>query len=201
MKQIKEISNNEKGVTKKRNNQIEYSLKNEGVYKESTRNKYSIYETEKYSLLEKKILEEMDYMNFLMNNRTIGRETYKEIIRKKYVVRLVLPLLSFLLLLTSLMLDLYGNCGIINWLLNLSYIEFSYRWAESVKNFISRYHLERLIRTVCMMTNDAMMNYVLRNLFGTLIYLISFFILGGRLISSFFYFNKKVKKYENILFR
>ncbi|SBS94695.1 Plasmodium exported protein (Pm-fam-a like), unknown function [Plasmodium malariae] len=81
--------------------------------KQDMKNKSCIFETRKYSRLEKKIFNELDYEDFLKNNRTISDKLYKKIMRKKCGKRFSLPLLLLSVLLVSLILDLSWGFGLV----------------------------------------------------------------------------------------
>ncbi|SBT01571.1 Plasmodium exported protein (Pm-fam-a like), unknown function [Plasmodium malariae] len=115
----KYIYNNEKGDKGKKRKLYGCSLSNEGNHKLDVKNKYCIFETKKYSYLEKKIFKELDYENFLKNNHVISDKFYKRIMLKKCGLRIAIPLLLFLILSISLILDLFVGYGFVNMLRNL----------------------------------------------------------------------------------
>ncbi|SBS95371.1 Plasmodium exported protein (Pm-fam-a like), unknown function, partial [Plasmodium malariae] len=101
-----DICNNEKGKMGLKKKLSENKLKNVKGRNLTLKNKSCIFETRKYSNIEKKIFKELDYSDFLKNNRTISGKIYKKIILKKYGLRIALPIILFLLLITVLVLDL-----------------------------------------------------------------------------------------------
>ncbi|SBT01760.1 Plasmodium exported protein (Pm-fam-a like), unknown function [Plasmodium malariae] len=107
------ITHNEMRIKCKNKQLYKNKLNSADGYKQDNRNKSCIFETNKYSHLEKKIFKELDYVDFLRNNRAISYKTYKQIICKKYELRIVLPLLLLMLLSVSLLLDLLCSCGLV----------------------------------------------------------------------------------------
>ncbi|KAI4838055.1 hypothetical protein MKS88_003478 [Plasmodium brasilianum] len=116
---IKDIFNNEKCTSGKTKQSNGSSQRNKRVHKKNMKNKSCIFETKKYSHLEKKIFKELDYVDFLKNNRTISDKIYKKIILKKCGLRVALPLLLFLVLTVSFILDNFCGCGLTRGLLKL----------------------------------------------------------------------------------
>ncbi|SBT85612.1 fam-l protein [Plasmodium malariae] len=205
----KDISYNENEKTEQKNLLSRCSSKNEAVNKNAMKNKSCIFETKKYSNMEKKIFKELDYENFIKNNKTISDKLYKKIMFKKYGLRLCLPLLLFSLLLTSLLLDLFVGCGIINCLHMLLHTNntdclwhalntklntiLNENWAKTIKPFFTVKKLEGGV------LKDKV--YGAFGLFGYIIYFIPFIIMGVTIISRIIYYHKSVKKYEKIKFR
>ncbi|SBS99068.1 Plasmodium exported protein (Pm-fam-a like), unknown function [Plasmodium malariae] len=136
------------------------SLNNCKNHKQEKKIKSFIFETKKFSYLEKNIFKELDYENFLKNNRVISDKLYKEIMFKKYRLRIVLknnrvisdklykeimfkkyrlrialPLLLFLSLSLSLILDLFVGCGLINMLRQLLSMYDKNIWKFLGQNF------------------------------------------------------------------
>ncbi|SBT00558.1 hypothetical protein PMALA_077050, partial [Plasmodium malariae] len=68
--EIKDISHNENDDSEKKKRSKKYASNIAG-HKSGMKNKSCIFKTKKYSHLEKKIFKELDYTNFLQNNRTI----------------------------------------------------------------------------------------------------------------------------------
>ncbi|SBS92954.1 Plasmodium exported protein (Pm-fam-a like), unknown function [Plasmodium malariae] len=91
-----DICYNEKGTSTKKEQPYESSLRNSKGHKEDLKNKSCIFETKKYSHMEKKIFKELDYVDFLKNSKTLNDKTYKKIIGKKLVFRFSLPVLLLL---------------------------------------------------------------------------------------------------------
>ncbi|SBS96189.1 hypothetical protein PMALA_051930 [Plasmodium malariae] len=73
-----DISNNEKGDKRKYKQLNRSSFSNVEQNKHSKKNKSYIFETKKYSHLEKKIFKELDYLDFIKNNNTISDKVYKK---------------------------------------------------------------------------------------------------------------------------
>ncbi|SCN11993.1 fam-l protein [Plasmodium malariae] len=200
-------------ITKKPSKKKEQSLRNPskflGCHKSAMKKKASIFETKKYSYLEKKIFKELDYENFLINNKIISDKLYKKIICKKYRLRITLPLLFFLLLSLSLILDFTEGCGLIYGLFKIIIIVNptmnstgkSYVVLESLANSLKDSPLEWLFKSVVRQTNGKTFVYRITGFFGFLIYIVPFFILGAILVSGLLYYHKKVKKYQKIKFK
>ncbi|SBT85804.1 fam-l protein [Plasmodium malariae] len=107
----KNISYNENERTQKKELSSRCSSRNARGNKKAMKNKTCIFETKKYSYLEKKIFKELDYEDFLKNNRIITDKIYKKIIRRKYGLKLSLPIILILLLSVALISDYF--CGYI----------------------------------------------------------------------------------------
>ncbi|SBS95828.1 Plasmodium exported protein (Pm-fam-a like), unknown function, partial [Plasmodium malariae] len=201
--------------------------KNSRGHKQDKKNKSCVFETKKYSHLEKNIFKELDYMDFLKENKTISNKNYRKIICKKYGLRFALPVLILLLLLTVFIVDL--TLGIVKekslWeligldkaklkelakplgfiLTPLSKLGGFFKhstWGDMGKcsscevaaaaaTGVSKADKALIVSEVC----------ILGQLFGYLVYVIPFFILGVAVISKVIYYHKKVKKYEKIKFR
>ncbi|KAI4838040.1 fam-l protein [Plasmodium brasilianum] len=196
-----DLYNNEKGNPGKKKH-INGTSKYEEGHKVTVKNKTCIFETNKYSHLEKIIFKELDYMDFLKKNRTISEKVYKKIICKKCRLRFALPLLLLLLLLISLILDFTSTFGPLHILLN------------GLKNYLSKdlfYNLNSTLwhsplrwisyskRTVN--NGKKIMSGVLGNLLGIIIYILPLILLGTSIIFGIIYYHKKVKKFEKIKFR
>ncbi|SCP03096.1 fam-l protein [Plasmodium malariae] len=158
--------------------------------------KSCIYETKEYSHLEKKIFKNLDYIDFIKNNKTISDKFYKKIIRKKYGLRLVLPLILFLLLSFCLILNFSLDMALKKGLLNV----FS-SWSSFT-------NLKSTLDTI----GEGTLGFFWKAIFGTgvnslstlyviIIYFLPIFILGVIFLMATFYYHKKVKKYEKIKFR
>ncbi|SBT86394.1 fam-l protein [Plasmodium malariae] len=121
--------------------------KDEVNNKQSMKNKTCIFETKKYSHLEKKIFKELDYMDFLKRNRTISDKVYKKIILKKYGLRHALPLLIFVLLLISLILDYSCSYGIKRWLFKALKL-LSPDWFKNLHKFLRTSYLGSFFKSM-----------------------------------------------------
>ncbi|SBS96119.1 Plasmodium exported protein (Pm-fam-a like), unknown function [Plasmodium malariae] len=195
----KKMFYNEKEATCEKN-QLNYNFsKNEGHYKQAIKNKSNIFETKKYSYIEKKIFKELDFEDFLKKNRTISNKTYKKLIRKKCGLRLALPLIFFLSLSVLPILDYSMSDGQNRWLMDLlglkeltslkSIISVLYpylKWAKGAADTVSE-------------SNHG--TFVLMKLFDFLLYIVPFFMLGVIFILIVVYYHKKIKKYEKIKYR
>ncbi|SBS92007.1 Plasmodium exported protein, unknown function [Plasmodium malariae] len=80
----KDISNYEKNTTEKKEQSNKSSYVSSGLNKEHIKNKSCMFETKIYSHMEKKIFKELDYMDFLQNNRTISDKFFRSVAFKKY---------------------------------------------------------------------------------------------------------------------
>lgn len=207
-----DISNNEKGATTKITELNGSLLSNTEGCKQANKNKSCIFETKKYSRFESKIFKELDYLDFLKNNRTISDKTYKKVICKKYGLRFALPILLILFFIAVLMIDLtmglifsnkgglWYHIGLWDHIKSLSEIvkEFNSHlpsWLTKCASWISDNHGNGGSSGKC---NEVC---TLNNLFGIVVYFLPFIILGITLILRVVYYHKKVKKYEKIKFR
>ncbi|SBT86000.1 fam-l protein [Plasmodium malariae] len=213
----KGITNNDKCSTEKKkilNGSLPQSARGR---KKDIKNKSYLFETKKYSYLERKIFKDLDYENFLKNNKTISNKVYKKIIRKKLVSLNSPFMLLFLLLLIGFILDLYVNCGLIrgmvktltlivpgwfghlNNMLKTSNLSWLFQSTEKVQDLIKK--LFRTSRSgpwnVQMVDEYTYVPYF----FVLVIYIIPLIILGITLILGVFYYHKKVMKYEKIKLR
>ncbi|SBS96393.1 Plasmodium exported protein (Pm-fam-a like), unknown function [Plasmodium malariae] len=202
----------EMGVARQMNLSNRALSKNEEDNKQSMKNKTCIFETKKYSHLEKKIFKELDYMDFLKRSRTISDKVYKKIILKKYGLRYALPLLIFVMLLISLILDYSCSYGIKRWLFKVLKL-LSPGWFKNLHKFLRTSYLgsffksmekvKKMVRskagknvTVKIITESYVSSFMI-----FLIYVLAFIILGTTVILAIMYYHKKVKKFEKIRFR
>ncbi|KAI4841544.1 fam-l protein [Plasmodium brasilianum] len=203
----------EMGVARQMNLSNRALSKDEEDNKQSMKNKTCIFETKKYSHLEKKIFKELDYMDFLKRNRTISDKVYKKIILKKYGLRYALPLLIFVMLLISLILDYSCSYGIKRWLFKVLNI-LSPSWFKNLHTFLRTFYLGSFFKfmkevkktvtssgggtskTVKIITESYVSSFMI-----FLIYVLAFIILGTIVILAIIYYHKKVKKFEKIRFR
>ncbi|SBS93631.1 Plasmodium exported protein (Pm-fam-a like), unknown function, partial [Plasmodium malariae] len=206
-----DISNNEKGATTKITELNGSLLSNTEGYKQANKNKSCIFETKKYSRFESKIFKELDYLDFLKNNRTVSDKTYKKVIRKKYGLRFALPILLILFFIAVLMIDLamglispstgglWSHIGLWHHIKSLSVIvkelnSYLPSWMTQCASWYSDHHKVGE-------SNKCKEFCTLNNLFGIVVYFLPFIILGITLILRVVYYHKKVKKYEKIKFR
>ncbi|SBS94901.1 Plasmodium exported protein (Pm-fam-a like), unknown function [Plasmodium malariae] len=132
-----DICNNENMNTEKRKQTNSSSSMIEGYNKSYMKKKSCFFETKKYSRLEKKIFKELNYVDFLKNNRTISDKVYKKIVRKKFALRISLPLLLFVLLLISILLDKSLGCGLVKGLFEVvNNICAEGTWKDSLKEIL-----------------------------------------------------------------
>ncbi|SBS97647.1 Plasmodium exported protein (Pm-fam-a like), unknown function [Plasmodium malariae] len=190
----KDISNNEKWETGKKELSSRCFSRNMGVDKKAMKNKSCIFKTKKYSHMEKKIFKELDYQNFLKKNRTITDKTYKKIIIKKYGLRLGLwPHLK------ELTNDENG------------WLSTALKWLKEKSPGLWQHYgtTEQTSSTLCELCNTVTGNGVVKisekcilgQLFGYIFYFVPFIILGVTFISWIIYYHKKVKKYQKIKLR
>ncbi|SBS96451.1 Plasmodium exported protein (Pm-fam-a like), unknown function, partial [Plasmodium malariae] len=209
----KDVYYNEKEPKREIKHLNRKSFVNAGGNKQNMRNRKCIFETKKYSRMEKKIFKELDYIDFLKNNRTIGNKIYVKTICKKYRLRFVLPLLLITVLLLLYVLDLLVGCGlrkilfkvlklcgITNWYRDLSMllkdspVSWLFRSVDKVN--------KALIRIKKGEAEKRIAGYVyVHSFFDYLIYVIPLLILGVIFILGLFYYHKKVKKYQKIKFK
>ncbi|SBT86052.1 fam-l protein [Plasmodium malariae] len=217
MTERKDISNNENifaQLKKQSNRSLSRNIERQKKYK---KNNSRIFETEQYSRFEKKIFKELDYANFLKNNRGISNRIYQKIIRKKYRFRLGLPIFFVLLLSILLLLDLFVGYGLISGLfkiLNIISKHLGYTDTGGVKALqvmlmpLNKWLIEspfssffKSVEEVQSRGSKISKHYYITGFFGFLIYFIPIFIIGVTCILSVFYYHKKVKKYEKIKFK
>ncbi|SBT85662.1 fam-l protein [Plasmodium malariae] len=210
----KDICNNVKCASVKKNQSNGCLQRNARGQKMYMKNKACVFETKKYSHLEKKIFKELDYEDFLKKNRTISDRIYRKIMRKKCGLRLALPLLLFLVLSISFILDNFCRCGLTYGLFNIiilispgsspgpSIRETQLSSAiNSFYDLLNKPPLKWFTKVLRRGKDGKLENYCVKGFLGFLIYFVPLFILGTILISAVFYYHKKVKKYENIKFR
>ncbi|KAI4839226.1 hypothetical protein MKS88_001770 [Plasmodium brasilianum] len=212
----KDIFHNENDDSEKKKRSKKYASNIAG-HKSGMKNKSCIFKTKKYSHLEKKIFKELDYTNFLQNNRTISNKVYTKIICKKYGLRIVLPLLICLFLLIIFIVEVsltYSNSGsLLHHIgLNKEYLETLAKnngpWSPIVGvlkilgEFLqySTSSSGTLSCGWCQVASEVSDMCILGNFFRILIFFVPFVLLSITLISGIFYYHKKVKKYEKIKF-
>ncbi|KAI4833752.1 uncharacterized protein MKS88_000312 [Plasmodium brasilianum] len=196
----KDIYSNEKRNTETMKQSNGSPLYNVKGHKQSMKNKTCIFETKKYSHLEKKIFKELDYEDFLRNNRTISNKVYKKIILKKYGLRLILPVLFFLLLLIPIILNISESFALVDELYKALKTSFGKSWISPLKEWLWKSPLWWLgIRGKN--TQGAERSLIVIPFFRSIIYFLPLFILGVTIILRIVYYHKKVKKYERIKFK
>ncbi|SBS99391.1 PIR Superfamily Protein, partial [Plasmodium malariae] len=222
MNEKKDIYNNEQIFAKLKINPNRGSSNNMEFSKKGKKNKSCVFETKKYSRMEKKIFKELSYLDFLKNNRTIRNNTYQKIIRKKYGFRITLPILFVLLLCILLILDLYANCGLIRGLFKILNIiattattvgSTTTDGVKPLQKFLNPLHqwlkkspFGSFFKSAAQVADGASKSNIdkhsyITGFFGFLIYFLPIFIIGVTCILGIFYYHKKVKKYEKIKFR
>ncbi|SBS99787.1 Plasmodium exported protein (Pm-fam-a like), unknown function [Plasmodium malariae] len=173
----KDITNNEKWDEDKKKQSCESSSMSTRGHKKNKKNKSCIFETMKYSNLEKKIFKELDYVDFLRNNRTINLSNSFGLVKG---LREILNLYASKFWYSSL--HSFLEKSPLNWLFKsgdkLKYKVFGSNGIITVKDYTYVYQF-----------------------FDFLLYVIPFIILGVTIISGVIYYHKKVKKYEKIKFR
>ncbi|SBS95728.1 Plasmodium exported protein (Pm-fam-a like), unknown function [Plasmodium malariae] len=209
---------NEKYDSEKRKQSYVCPSKFAGGHQPGVKNKSCVFETKKYSHLEKKIFKELDYTDFLKNNKTISNKIYKKIIHKKYGLRIVLPVLIFFFLLIIFMVEVslgFAGAGGLLYQLNmtkenLETLTKNSSWSpilEALKklgNFFRHRKFEAVEKLKCVICDGADTitdQCILGQFFRFLIYFVPFIILSITVISGIIYYHKKVKKYEKIKFR
>ncbi|SBS99045.1 Plasmodium exported protein (Pm-fam-a like), unknown function [Plasmodium malariae] len=187
-------------------------------HKPIMKNRSSIFETKKYSHLEKKIFKEINYTDFLKNNRTISNKVYKKTICKKYGLRIFLPVLIFMFLLIIFIIEVSlgfsGKHSLMYQLgLDKNYLQSlssDSTWSsivevlEKLGGFLKHTTSETASVAKCVWceTGKEVTKYcILGHFFSILIYFVPFIILSITVISGIIYYHKKVKKYEKIKFR
>ncbi|KAI4840245.1 hypothetical protein MKS88_001603 [Plasmodium brasilianum] len=211
----RDVTYNDSVVVAKNKQICRNALNNSAGHKQDKRSKSCVFETKRYSHMEKKIFKELDYMDFLQNSRTISDKIYKKIIFKKFALRLVLPVMLFLLLSLSLSLDFYGGYGLRGGLFKILNLYAGNLWYNSFHNWLKSSFLSSFTESMGKVKNTWVKKTLSEGekrtlidgsdyVFGFisfLIYFSTFFILGFTIISAVFYYHKKVKKYEKIKFR
>ncbi|SBS95564.1 Plasmodium exported protein (Pm-fam-a like), unknown function [Plasmodium malariae] len=204
----KKIYINEKGNMRKRKHPDGRSVNNEGGCKYAVKNKCIIFDTKKLSRMEKKIFKELDYIDFLENNKTVSDKLYKKIILKKFSLRIAAPLILLLLLSVSMILDFFGFKGIMRGLYYVLKI-ISTGWYQKFHKCLEKSFLSPLLKSMNKMpwkpggtvgaNGDGFHRYV-EGFFGYIIYFLPFLILGVTVILAIIIYHKKVKKYQKIKF-
>ncbi|SBT85617.1 fam-l protein [Plasmodium malariae] len=209
----KDVHYNEKEPKREIKHLNRKSFMNAGGNKQNMRNRKCIFETKKYSRMEKKIFKELDYMDFLKNNRTISNKMYVKTICKKYRLRFVLPLLLITVLLILYILDLCVGCGLKKVLFKVLKLCGITEWYRGLSMLLKDSPVSWLFRSMNKVPNALLgmkggkvekrvAGYVyVDSFFNYLIYVIPLLILGVILILGLFYYHKKVKKYQKIKFK
>ncbi|KAI4839616.1 hypothetical protein MKS88_002173 [Plasmodium brasilianum] len=181
-------------------------------HKQITRSKSNIFETKKYSNLEKKIFKELDYFDFLEKNRTISNKVYQQTIFKKYRLRIFFPVALILLLSVYIILDMYSFYGLEGMLPQILVSFFGNGWYNSLHNYLkdcklswlfkSKDKVKDLLEKKVSGVGKPFEEYIyVENFFGYIVYIVPLIILGITLILGIFYYHKKVKKYEKLKFK
>ncbi|KAI4838041.1 fam-l protein [Plasmodium brasilianum] len=213
-----DISTNKKDKLEKNKKKNGCSSMIVGDYKPDVKNKTCIFETKEYSNLEKKIFKELDYTNFLKNNRTISNKVYRKLICKKYGLRIILPVLFFLFLLIIFILEValgyVGKTSLLYVLglnkVNLTSLSSQEPWKYIIEALKKTDFLKHAIETgvspqrvceLCSSAKEVSDICILGQFFRILIYFVPFIIMSITIISRIIYYHKKVKKYEKIKLR
>ncbi|KAI4841412.1 fam-l protein [Plasmodium brasilianum] len=218
----KDLTYKEKEKTGQKKLSCKYLSRNGGVDVKAMGNKYCTFETKKYSNMEKKIFKELDYVNFLQNNRTISDKTYKKIIHKKYGLKLAIPVLLFLFFLIVSIVDFSLGFSTTNvtWdgsFLGLwphlkeltnnedGWLSTALKWLKGNTSGLWKHYVVGTQNNVCDLCKNAADNLdikcILGQLLGYILYFVPFIILGVTFISWIIYYHKKVKKYQKIKLR
>ncbi|SBS96196.1 Plasmodium exported protein (Pm-fam-a like), unknown function [Plasmodium malariae] len=198
------ISNNEEKTPETKKQLNGSASVNEGGHKQHMKNKSFMFETKAYSRIEKKIFKELDYLDFLQNNRTITDKFFRKIIFKKKKVRICLPLFLFLFLSISIILDFSCGYGIIGGLLKVLNYTLGARWSKPLNFFLRKLKLDFLWHTSKVTVNNSLKKdwtFITKPFLIYIIYCIPLLVLGITIILGIFYYHKKVKKYQEIKFR
>ncbi|KAI4840235.1 hypothetical protein MKS88_001593 [Plasmodium brasilianum] len=201
----KNISNSEKLVSgEKKQSNRSFPINVRG-YKKNMKNKSWIFETKQYSHMEKKIFKELDYVDFLKNNRTISNNTYKKIMYKKCGLRFALPIFILLVLSISFVLDNFCGYGMLDGLLRLITKYSGFNWMKDLTSKLWNSPFKWLFVGQNALKNiggkpKIIGNRVAGSFCRFFIYFVPFIILGVILIIGVIYYHKKVKKYEKIKF-
>ncbi|SBT85462.1 fam-l protein [Plasmodium malariae] len=199
MSKKKYIFNNEKKNSEKIKQANGNSLYNARDIQQAMENKSCIYETKKYSYLEKKIFKELDFLDFLKKNKTISNKIYRKIIRKKCGLRIAFPLIFFMLLSIVPLLDCSLSTQNSAWFFDLLGLDKLDKLKSALSSLYT--YLEWTKKTSTAISADKYGDFVLMKLFDFILYVIPFFILGLIFILIILYYHKKVKKYEKVKFR
>ncbi|SBT01704.1 Plasmodium exported protein (Pm-fam-a like), unknown function [Plasmodium malariae] len=218
----KDLTYKEKEKTGQKKLSCKYSSRNGGVDVKAMGNKYCTFETKKYSNMEKKIFKELDYVNFLQNNRTISDKTYKKIIHKKYGLKLAIPVLLFLFFLIVSIVDfsLGFSTTNVSWersFLGLwphlkeltnnadGWLSKLLDWLKKNTSGLWKHYVvgtQNNVCDLCKAASDSLdIKCILGQLFGYILYFVPLIILGVTFISWIIYYHKKVKKYQKIKLR
>ncbi|SCP03078.1 fam-l protein [Plasmodium malariae] len=183
----------------------------ENHHKQAEKNKSIIFETKKYSHLEKKIFKELDYLSFLKNNRTINDKVYQKIMRRKFRLRIFIPLI-LLMLFSIFILDIFCNCGLKWGLIRLVTLCHGKGWYGPLHKFLEKSELNWLFKSTKEIEKMMLKcekgksipvkgHVYVESFFGYIVYIVPLLILGITIILGLFYYHKKVKKYQKIKFR
>ncbi|SBT00075.1 Plasmodium exported protein (Pm-fam-a like), unknown function, partial [Plasmodium malariae] len=178
MKKKKDISNNMEGYIGKRKHSNGSPSEFKGNCKSYMKKNKCMFETKNYSHFEKKIFKEMDYMDFLINNKTI-----------------ILPIVDLSWGLADGQNGLWDAIGFFK----ILEVCGKNGWLKTV--YTSLKDVKWFWTTIGEASEQIRELHVLGRLFRILIYGLPFLILGITFISRIVYYHRKVKKYERIKFR
>ncbi|SBS97146.1 Plasmodium exported protein (Pm-fam-a like), unknown function [Plasmodium malariae] len=202
-----DILNYEKNLREKNKWSNEISPMSIRGHKQHMKNKSCMFETKKYSHMEKKIFKELDYIDFLQNTKTISDKIFRKTVFKKYRVRIILPLFLFILLSTYIILDFSCGFGIVGPLLKVLKATVGPDWSKTLRSFLWKLKLDFLWPTSVVnvkikgISTQKSWTFMTKPFLFYVIYLIPFLILGFTTILWIFYYHKKVKKYQKIKFK
>ncbi|SBT85641.1 fam-l protein [Plasmodium malariae] len=197
----KNICNNEESVKTKMKQSNGSSPGNTRCHKKHMKHKTCTFETKKYSHLERKIFKELDYQDFLKNNRTISDKLYKKIIIKKYRLRFALPLVLFFLFSLGLILDFSCNCGLRRGLYKLLSFSLSPLIMGNFHTYLKDNVDSFFKYSVPKSSGNGTTYFYITPFFDFLIYCVLCFIFGITLISGIIYYHNKVKKFDKIKYK
>ncbi|KAI4840208.1 fam-l protein [Plasmodium brasilianum] len=195
-----DASNNEKWGEDKKKLLSENLPYNEKGCKKDKKNKFCLFETNRYSYLERKIFKELDFEDFLKNNKTISGKLYKKIIRKKCSLRIAIPLMLLLLLSLALTVEFSLGYGISNVLYYVFYQSLGKSAVDKIGEYLKNDSFGRMFKQI-LTVKGKQKSALVHNMFIFLTYCSLFLILGFAFISVVFYYHKKVKKYQKMKFR
>ncbi|KAI4841049.1 hypothetical protein MKS88_000817 [Plasmodium brasilianum] len=201
----KNMYSDEKCINTKNEYLNKSSSKNTIYRKQTKKNKSNIFETKKYSYLEKKIFKEIDYFNFLKMNRTINNKVYEKAVLKKCRLRIFIPVILLMLLSIFLLLDILCDSGLLGGMLWLLH-HFSRGWSITLNKILKETPLKSLLEYTYEIKKKAGGEVLSRTSYSgpflmNLLYFVPFILLCITCILTIVYYHKKVKKYEKIKFR
>ncbi|SBT01661.1 Plasmodium exported protein (Pm-fam-a like), unknown function [Plasmodium malariae] len=190
MYEKKNISYNEKDNSGKKEQSKGYFSSVPVCHKTPMKNKSCIFKRKKYSHLEKKIFKELNYTDFLKNNRTI--------------IIVILEVSLGFASKGSLLYQLGLNKDSLENLIKDETWKTILGSLKKLGGFFEHRKFDVAEKVKCVICDTAATvtdQCILGQFFRILIYFVPFIILSITLISGIIYYHKKVKKYEKIKFR